>query len=129
MKSKSCAGCNRESKIWKRVDGKGYCQSCSKSLSAKKQSIKQPLAQRSAKKVKLDDQYSKLRRQFLLEHPVCQAHLPGCSQVSTDVHHTQGRGKNYLRVETWVSLCRACHKTIEENPDLGRDIDMVQHRW
>lgn len=129
MKPIKCAGCKREGKIWKRVKDDGYCQSCSKSLSSKKQTIKQPLRQRSAKKVKLDDQYSKLRRQFLLDHPVCQAHLPGCSQASTDVHHTQGRGKYYLKVDTWVSLCRACHKTIEENPDLGRDLGMVEQRW
>jgi hypothetical protein len=121
---KECGHCKKVGPFWKRVKGIGYCQTCSKILFPTK-----GLNKRSTKKVKADSEYSDLRRNFLNKHPLCMAHLPGCTQQSTDIHHTRGRyGVLYLDVSTWVSLCRFCHSMIELNPELGRDIGLVKQR-
>jgi hypothetical protein len=36
----------------------------------------------------------------------------GCQGTSVDVHHMEGRGGNFLKVETWLPVCRACHDWI-----------------
>ena len=45
------------------------------------------MRQKSKKMQKLDAKYSKLRRDFLTNYPMCQASLHCCSNKSTDVHH------------------------------------------
>jgi len=83
--------------------------------------------------------YAKLRKTFLAAHPVCQVWLkehgfaevgnglykkmgveiPAAwllnrgAQASTEVHHKERRGKNYLRTETWLAVSSANHKRIE----------------
>lgn len=121
---KECANCKQLRPIWKRVKNNGYCQNCSKILFPTK-----GLKKRSAKKISEDNSYSDLRKEFLTKHPVCMAHLPGCTQQSTDVHHIRGRiGTRYLDTEDWVGLCRACHILLETNPDIGRDLGFVKNR-
>jgi hypothetical protein len=64
----------------------------------------------------IDQAYTKLRKKFMEDNPMCQASLHCCSGSSTDVHHKKGRGKYHLVVDTWLSVCRACHNWIETNP-------------
>jgi len=127
---KECHNCGKEKPVWKRVSGRPYCQYCSKVLFGKKTTTQsKPIKKRSAKKISDDKAYSSLRKVFLTKHPVCMAHLPGCTQQATDIHHVKGRaGGFYLDTTTWVSLCRTCHTKVELNPELGRDIDMVKTR-
>lgn len=121
---KECANCKQVRPIWKRVKNLPYCQRCSNVLFPPK-----GLNKRSQKKVSNDNKYSELRKQFLTKHPVCMAHLPGCSLQATDIHHVMGRiEENYLDTDTWVSLCRSCHTLIETSPDLGRDLGFVKNR-
>ena len=121
---KECANCKQLRPIWKRVKNNGYCQSCSRMLFPSK-----GLNKRSTKKIKEDNSYSELRKEFLTKHPVCMAHLPGCNQHSTDIHHIRGRiGDRYLNIEDWVSLCRSCHVLVETSPDIGRDLEFVKSR-
>jgi hypothetical protein len=70
----------------------------------------------SKKRAAEGKEYASLREAFLSLRPVCEARISGvCSYNSTDVHHKAKRGKNYLKVETWMSVCRACHAHIENN--------------
>ena len=71
----------------------------------------------SKKMSKINSEYSKLRREFLLEHPVCHASIDRCSVKATEVHHKRGRGKYHLDVNTWLPVCRNCHTYIELNPE------------
>src|SRR5690242_114691 len=59
----------------------------------------------SKKRQQLNRTYSTLRKQFLTILPNCEARLEGCTGVATDVHHRKGRGKNLLKVETWLPVC------------------------
>lgn len=57
-------------------------------------------------------EYGKLRKQFLLENPNCQARLMGCQNIAMDLHHKAKRGINYLKIETFMAICRSCHDQI-----------------
>jgi len=55
---------------------------------------------------------------FLKELPVCEA----CGvNASTDVHHRKGRGKYYLKMDTWMATCRGCHDRIHSYPIWARE--------
>jgi len=67
-------------------------------------------------------EYTKLRKQFLLDNPNCQMNFPGlCTGKATDVHHVHRRGKNYLKVDTWAAACRNCHTYVETHPKESRE--------
>ena len=59
--------------------------------------------------------YFKLRERFLLEHDECELRISAelCQGKATTVHHTEGRGKNLLRVETWKAGCWPCHDYVD----------------
>jgi hypothetical protein len=67
-------------------------------------------------------EYSKLRKTWLTNHPMCQAKIYNCTLKSTDVHHKKGRGKYLLDTNTWLSVCRSCHTWIELNPEDSKDL-------
>lgn len=62
--------------------------------------------------------YSKLRVDYLRRQPVCEC----CTRRSaSDIHHKAGRtGGNYLKVATWMAVCRECHDYIHRFPKLAR---------
>ncbi len=65
--------------------------------------------------------YSKLRKQYLREHPYCEVALAsGIKLKATDIHHKAGRGPNLNNVDTWMAVCRDCHREIHENPSWAR---------
>jgi hypothetical protein len=70
----------------------------------------------SSKQAKALTEYAKVRKQFLADHLYCQANLTGCTTVVQDVHHTTGRGANLSNVNTFLAVCRTCHRFIEDNP-------------
>jgi hypothetical protein len=125
IKLKICDGCDKPRRIWKNKGGLKFCQQCwsaqtSRPIPSGKQ---KKISPRSSKRVKEESEYSKERRKFLLERPMCEAHLPGCTHVSTDVHHKMGRiGKLLLNVMYWLSCCRSCHNWIELNPSKAREL-------
>lgn len=67
-------------------------------------------------------EYSKLRKTWLTDHPMCQAKINRCTLRSTDVHHKKGRGKHLLDVNTWLSVCRNCHNWIETHPEDAKEL-------
>lgn len=71
----------------------------------------------STKKAKELAQYTRLRAEFMAKRPICEV----CHKAkSTECHHKAGRGKNYLAVETWLSVCGACHRQIHNRPGEAR---------
>ena len=76
-----------------------------------------PLRRVSKKRQKEMREYNRLRRQFLDDNPNCEV----CRKRTDDVHHMAGRGINYLDVDTWLSVCRACHNKIHARPSWARE--------
>jgi hypothetical protein len=127
-KHKLCSGCKKEKKIWKRHEGERYCQSCWSCHSGKdtkKPTAKKPLAPRSSKKEKLDALYTIIRKQWMKDHPMCQAKLPGCSLEAHDIHHKEGKvGELYLDTTNFVSICRNCHTWVHSNPKQAKELGL-----
>lgn len=74
------------------------------------------------------EMYKKLRRQYLEMNTMCHAKLKNCTLKATDVHHMQGRGKNLLKVATWLPLCRNCHEWVERNPEMAKELGYSKDR-
>lgn len=127
-KKKLCAGCNEEQYIWKAVGREKYCKHCWYKLKSEQGEQVVKIKQVSAKKAKEDAVYSKLRKDYLSIHPFCQAKLPGCTAVATDIHHKKGRGKYYLLPNTWISACRTCHHWIETHPTESKEMGLSEDR-
>ena len=118
-KLKKCSQCKEDKVIWRNFEGEKYCQYCWKKKAPTK------INKRSKNKIKEDQEYSILRKEFLEKHPMCQAKLPGCTHVSTDVHHKSLRGENYLKISTWLSSCRHCHGWIHTHPKDSRELGLL----
>lgn len=75
----------------------------------------------SAKRAGENRKYSKLAAAFK-EDKYCEAGLPGCTVIVTDIHHQKGRiGKNLLDQSTWLPVCRNCHDRIENEPEMAKE--------
>jgi hypothetical protein len=122
-KKKFCDGCGEQRFIWKNELGKRYCKYCwsrrqTMTVKVKPTKKQKPLATRSLKRAKQEREYSRLRKDFLLQREACEAHLQGiCTHNSTDVHHIAGRSGDRLNdTSKWMAVCRSCHTWIEEHP-------------
>ncbi len=129
---KMCDGCGELRPIWKNKEGKRYCKQCwsAHSVTTKIKPTQKRISPRSPKRSKQEAEYSKLRKEFLTKHPMCQAHLPQvCTQVSTDVHHMKGRiGDLLLDQAHWLSVCRGCHYWIEMRPQAAKELGFSINR-
>jgi hypothetical protein len=95
----------------------------------KQKKLRKPIRKVSRKRQRENKKYSTLRKQFLSDNPECVAELEGCTGVATEVHHSVGRvGENLLNVGTWKSVCRNCHRTIEDNPGTAKDLGLSYSR-
>lgn len=123
-KLKKCAGCNELKHIWKSHGKLKYCQPCWYSIDKPKS-----ISPVSKKRQGEMDTYSKLREAFLDVKPFCEAKLPGCAGHSNEVHHKKGRvGENYLKIGTWMAVCRSCHSWIEDNPEEAKELGFSESR-
>jgi hypothetical protein len=123
-KLKKCAGCSQLKHIWKSHKKDKYCKECWYSIEKPKS-----IAPVSKKRQVAMDEYSKRRIAFLALHTTCQAKMPGCTALSTDVHHKIGRtGDNYLNMNTWLAVCRSCHSWIETNPAAAKELGFSESR-
>ena len=93
---------------------------------SKKVTIVRPANKVSPKRAKELQEYNKLQKEQLKEHPECQIKILGvCIGKATTNHHSAKRGKNYLNKETFLSACLPCHEFLEtklsaaERRDLG----------
>ncbi len=65
---------------------------------------------KSAKQLERDIAYAKAAKEWKKTHRECQAKLPGCTHVATQIHHREGRdGHRLLDKSTWLAVCHNCH--------------------
>ncbi len=72
-------------------------------------------------------------KDFLHEHPYCQAVLEGCTGKSVDVHERLNRSQGGKivggEVDGYMALCRNCHTFITQNPKVSYELGFSVHRW
>lgn len=126
IKKKQCDVCKKEKMIWKNHEGKKICKQCwngVKTTKAKPTAVKRVLPSHSFKRSKEEMLYTAKRIIFLNEHSMCEAHLPGCLNVSQQVHHKKGRiSELLLDTKYWLAVCDSCHKWIEANSKLAKEM-------
>jgi hypothetical protein len=123
-KLKKCAGCNELKHIWKSHKKDKYCKECWYTIEKPKS-----ISPVSKKRQGEMDTYGRLRDAFITAKPRCEAKLVGCTGISTDVHHKAGRvGENYLKIGTWLAVCRSCHSWIETNPEAAKELNFSESR-
>tara|TARA_R110000868_G_scaffold404404_2_gene682541 strand:+ start:17 stop:454 length:438 start_codon:yes stop_codon:yes gene_type:complete len=125
-KKKKCNGCGETTVIWKSEGREKYCKqcwSCHKTSGVRQTSAKKrtALSPRSSKQTKKDALYAILRKAYLKDHQMCEAHLNGCATYATDIHHKAGRGVYYLDSTTYMAVCRSCHQWIETHPKEAKE--------
>ncbi|MFO0453025.1 MAG: hypothetical protein ACK52I_30930 [Pseudomonadota bacterium] len=124
VKLKKCAKCQELKHIWKSHGKEKYCKECWYSID-KPKSIS-PVSEKRRGEM---NTYARLRDAFITAKPRCEAKLVGCTGISTDIHHKSGRvGENYLKIGTWLAVCRTCHKFIEENPKEAKELGFSNSR-
>lgn len=80
-----------------------------------------PIKKVATKTAKINQEYSKLKKQYMAVHPNCEA-MVLCSGVkATEIHHKAGRGKNMLNTDTWMATCHRCHRWIHDNDAEARE--------
>lgn len=120
-KKKLCDGVCREEKIiWKNYQGKRYCKQCwschEGNVKQKPTVIQKPLPLRSTTRTKEERVYALKRLIYLKEHPMCEAHLTGCLNNSSEIHHKRGKiGDDLIDETMFLAVCRECHNFIENN--------------
>lgn len=84
--------------------------------------VKTEISIKSDKQKDLDKKFSKAKREYLKEHPFCEAKIDGCTKVSIDVHHKAGKASEELLLDKskFLSVCRHCHVVIEKNPAFAK---------
>lgn len=69
-----------------------------------------PLKPQSKTRAGQYKRYLKIRREYLVEHPLCEV----CRrEPSNQIHHKGGRnGPKLLITELWLAICSKCHTKI-----------------
>ncbi|RAJ28896.1 hypothetical protein [Pedobacter cryoconitis] len=77
------------------------------------------VSDRRAKELRV---YAKICPAFKKANPECQAKLPGCTVMTTDVHHKWGKENERLNmVEHFLAVCRHCHDVIGGNHTMAKE--------
>ena len=74
--------------------------------------------------------YRPIAVMFLIINPECQVCrlLVNKSPLpSVEVHHVKGRdGLLLFDTRFWKAICRLCHRTVHDNPKLGKRLGLLQ---
>jgi hypothetical protein len=84
--------------------------------------VKTEINKKSDNQKDLDKKFAKAKREYLKEHPFCEAKIDGCTKVSIDVHHKAGKASEELLLDKslFLGCCRHCHTIIESNPAFAK---------
>lgn len=119
--------CQRE---WKRQYGKPLKKTA---ITKKPNNNSKNMRKRTPRKISENHasklrEYWVLRDKFLEENKECKIELPGCTKLSTDVHHTRGRGIWLLVVEFFLPSCRKCHDWVTEHSKEAIEMGLSERR-
>lgn len=104
-----CSDCGNS-----KIEANGRCASCN--LARRKQErtkVKEvkPINKVSAKRAVQNQQYAKLRKEYLELYPVCE--VVECHNKSVEIHHmNQRENERLLDVNYFLAVCRPCHEKI-----------------
>lgn len=91
--------------------------------------LRKPIRKYSRKRQKDNRSYSTLRKEFLSEHPICEAGLKMCRGEATDIHHMAGRvGEDLLNTDNFLAVCRPCHLWLESHPVAAKQLGLSESR-
>lgn len=121
-----CAKC--DDGIKKEVVGQRENTLCKSHYIAKKQSQRKPINKKSETRKEEDKIYFAVRAVFLADNKNCACQLPGCTGKAKYVHHTKGRDKYYLVIETWLPVCQNCHDIVEPSVEMAKRKNFSQDR-
>jgi hypothetical protein len=94
-----------------------------------KKKLRTPIRKVSKKQAREKRKYLSARIKYLIEHVHCEARLPGCENMTTEVHHMAGRvGKNLLNEKKWLAVCRNCHQRIETRVNEAKQLGLSESR-
>ena len=125
--------CGESRAAWRRIGRDVWCRDCWNQIRVKKGKPKlKPvrIRQKSSKREKLDAIYSIMRRKFLSDYTLCHAKVDvRCLLRSSEVHHKAGRiSELYLDIRFWCPVCRFCHRFLEENPIVAKELGLSIER-
>jgi hypothetical protein len=102
------------------VEGRtDYCASHNHELrkaerQAKKVQIVKPVRKITAKRSKENQEYLKLRDEYLIAYTACE--VEDCHNKSTQIHHMKGRENDLLLdVKYFLAVCFDCHEKITKD--------------
>jgi len=106
-----------------KVERNGYCGSCNRDMrkaESTKVKEKKPIKKVSAKRAVENQEYARLRRDYLEVFPVCE--VVECHRKSTQIHHMAGRANDLLNdVNFFLAVCDICHQRIHAEPIWAED--------
>lgn len=129
-KLKTCSICQKPSILFQSKPA--TCYNCARKHFKPIQASKttKPIQKVSDKQSKLLREYSRLREQYLRQHPICQAKVKCKGRIASDLHHQKGRGKYLCDTTFFLSTCRECHDWITEHSkeaiELGLSVSRLQ---
>jgi hypothetical protein len=85
---------------------------------------KTPLRRSSKKQAAKLRKYGELKREFWRTHTQCE--ICRTPIFREPPHHTKGRGRWLLAVETWMAVCKACHRRIHDYGKWARELGYIQ---
>lgn len=108
----------------------GYCINHAKLYAEPEEpKKKKPINKVSTKQKEALKEYNKVRKEFLNKNPICAARFLGCQIGATDVHHGKGKiGSLLTDTAHFVSLCRSCHRIVEERPEMAKELGLSKSR-
>lgn len=77
--------------------------------------------------MKVTPTYTRLKKEYLSKHTICQCKMSGCTLKATDVHHK--RGRLYLEdISTFMAVCRSCHNWIHSHTAEAEELGFIESR-
>lgn len=89
---------------------------------------------KKSKKLSVEEKlYLVLRKDFLIDHPVCECGRKDakgniCQRPAVEIHHKKGRGKLLNVVEFWLAVARVCHNWIGDNSKAAMELGLTLKR-
>lgn len=88
---------------------------------------KNPVKKVSAKRSVENQQYARLRKEYLEAYPVCE--VVECHRKSTQIHHIKGRANDLLNdVNYFLAVCDLCHQRIHAEPKWAEENNYIEKR-